>query len=233
MSDCAQAGPAGGRSLASVRDAIGCYETQAPAMGAGFEKGTTQRTPGHTDQQARGQHRVERSVRGAPVPTKNTSRMATGVAGPNSARTSVNSAKKRVLPAISFYCPPPALLLAFRSSLPHSSTRSPSCPSSALNIPQLLQLCLHSCRPHTGYQRSVHPPACRPFSFHAVLARPFFRRPKPLSLSLVYLSRKGFESQAPSSQANWTLTPESPSLSVSSRLRTGTTLPPKKPLPLR
>ena len=114
----------------------------------------------------------------------------------------------------------PFLAPAVSSSLPHSPT------TQDLNIPQSL---LSTTNPQSLPWKSLDRRAdCLCF---ALLACPVAAhapsRPKPFSLPLVCLSRKGFESKTPLNQAPWTLTPESPSPSVSSRLRTGVTLPPR------
>ena len=161
--------------------------------------------------------------------------MATGVAGQNTARTTSTLKRRSYLPFLlfshlpAFFCSsiprfhnPPhsyhltsAQIEAFLSFSKSSPNHLQIIQTSSW-IPHLY-IALATC--HTAFTLSSHAPS--------------FRRLKPLSLSLVYLSRKGFESQAPDRQSHWTLTPESPSLSVSSRLRTGTTLPPRKSLPQR
>jgi hypothetical protein len=140
---------------------------------------------------------VERSAKGPPVHIGDTSSMATAVAGPDSARASVNSSN-RVLPAFSFYFPPPAFLLPFPSSFPHPSKLSPVLPQLSPQHSSASATLLQThpslkLDPRAVYilQTALHPAS-------TLSSRsPSFRRPKPLSLSLVYLSRKGFESQAP------------------------------------
>jgi hypothetical protein len=141
----------------------------------------------------------ERIYQGGPWRLQSTSIMATGVAGQNKARTTSTLKRGSYLPFLLFSHLP----AFFCSSIPrfhnpphpYHLTSSQieaflSFSKSSSNLPQIIQtsswipylyIALTTC--HSASTLSSHAPS--------------LRRLKPLSLSLVYLSRKGFESQAP------------------------------------